>query len=557
MKLKFVLLIIILVSLKSAAAGSDAGLRREALQRWQSNRFGMFIHWGPVSLTGQEISWSRANSNTNCPNNGPTPVDVYDNLYKQFNPTNFDASEWVGIAKDAGMKYMVLTARHGDGFLLWPSKADPYNIGATPFQRDVCGELASAAHSGGMELGWYYSPMDWRDPDCRSVNNDRFNKKSQKELTELLSNYGRIEVLWFDTDGRLAAWDPVNTYALVRKLQPGILLDNRLEMGDHGEWVNQGHLRPNEDLYTPEQRIGAYDDKTPWETCMTLGTQWSWKPDDKLKTAAEVLSILARTVGGGGNLLLDVGPMPDGRIEPRQVEILKQVGIWMNKYGESVYGTRGGPWKPTKLVASTRKGDTIYLHILRWNEDAIELPGISRRIKSASLLDGTTVDVARRSGKLFVTVPSDRRDAMDTVVKLQLDGSAMEIPALEITPKIKATASNVFEKQEADYGPQMAFDDDSGTRWATDNGIKQAWITATFSSPRTVGSVSISESYDRVRKFEFQYREGADWKTIFSGTTVGEKFHREFSPIMAREFRMNILDATQGPTINEIELLPN
>jgi alpha-L-fucosidase len=146
---------------------------------------------------------------------------------------------------------------------------------------------------------------------------------------------------------------------------------------------------------------------------------------------------------------------------------------------------------------------------------------------------------------------------MDTVVKLQLDGSAMEIPALEVAPKIKATASNVFEKQEADYGPQMAFDDDSGTRWATDNGIKQAWITATFASPRTVGSVSISESYDRVQKFEFQYREGADWKTIFSGTTVGERFHRKITPITAREFRMNILDATQGPTINEIELLPN
>ena len=560
MKLKFVSLIIILLALRIAKAGPDSGLRHEAIQQWQSNRFGMFIHWGPVSLIGQEISWSRANSNTNCPNNGPTPVEVYDNLYKQFNPTNFNASDWVEIARAAGMKYMVLTAKHGDGFLLWPSKADPYNIGATPFQRDICGELAAAAHSGGMELGWYYSPVDWRDPDCRSANNDRFNKKSQQELTELLSNYGRIQVLWFDCDGRPnRLQDPINTYALVRKLQPGILLDNRLEMGDHGEWVNQGHLRPNEDFYTPEQRIGAFDDQVPWETCMTLGTQWSWKPDDKIKTAAEVLSILARTVGGGGNLLLDVGPMPDGRIEPRQVDVLKQVGVWMSKYGQSIYGTRGGPWKPTKSVASTRMGDAIYMHVLRWNEDSVELPDISRRIKSSSLLDGTAVDVVKRGGKLFITAPANERDALDTVVKLQLDGSAMDLPALEIAPKIKAAASNVYEKQEADYGPQMAFDDDSGTRWATDDGTKQAWIAATFASPRTVGSVSISESYDRVQKFEFQYRVGADWKTIFSrgSTTVGEQFHRKFAPVTAREFRLNILDATQGPTINEIELLPN
>ncbi len=556
MKFKFVSLIIALFAIREiAVAAPDSSLRQESLQQWQSNRFGMFIHWGPVSLKGQELSWSRANSNTNCPNNGATPVAVYDNLYKNFNPTNFNASDWVAIARATGMKYMVLTAKHADGFLLWPSKADPYNIAATPFHRDICGELAAAAHSDGMELGWYFSPMDWRDPDCRSANNDRFNAKNQKELRELLSNYGRIEVVWFDCDGLPAVWDPVNTYALVRQLQPGLLLNNRLELGTHEDWVNQGKLRPNEDFYTPEQRIGAYDDQHPWETCMTLGTQWSWKPDDKLKTPAEVLSILARTIGGDGNLLLDVGPMSDGRIEPRQVEILKQVGIWLGRNGGSVYGTRGGPWKPAKNIASTRKGDTIYLHVLRWNEDEIELPVISRPIKSASLFDGTKVSVVKRGDKLVVAVPADKRASLDTVVKLQLDGSAMDLAAIDVAPKIKATASNVFQNQVSDYGPQMAFDDDSATRWATDNGTRQAWITATLSSPQTIRSVAMSESFGRVRKFEFQYREGTDWKTIFAGTTVGEQFHQKFAPVTASEFRLNILDATEGPTINDIELL--
>jgi alpha-L-fucosidase len=554
MKLKFISLMITLFALKGlAGVTSDSDLRHASIELWQSNRFGMFIHWGPVSLTGQEISWSRANSNTNSPNNGPTSAEVYDSLYKRFNPTNFNAADWVATARAAGMKYMVLTAKHADGFLLWPSKADPYNIGATPFHRDICGELAGAAHSSGMDLGWYFSPVDWRDPDCRSIDNERFNAKSQIELRELLSNYGRIKILWFDCDGRPSDWDPVNTYALVRKLQPGILLDNRLEMGTHGEWVNQGHLRPNEDFYTPEQRIGAYDDQVPWETCMTLGTQWSWKPDDKIKSAGEVISILARTVGGGGNLLLDVGPMPDGRIEPRQVEVLREVGAWTARNAESVYGTRGGPWKPTRAVASTRKGNTIYLHILRWNSATIELPAISRTIKAASLLNGSKVKIVKRDAKMAVTVPADWRDSTDTVVKLQLDGSAMDLPALDVPPKIKASASNVFEKQVADYGPQMAFDDDSDTRWATDIGVRQAWITATLASPQTIGSVTISEAYSRVRKFEFQYRAGAEWKTIFSGTTLGEPL--KFAPVKAQEFRLNILDATEGPTINEIELL--
>lgn len=554
--LKFISLIITLLALPGLAA-TEASQRREALEHWRSNRFGMFIHWGPVSLTGQEISWSRANSNTNCPNNGPTPVVVYDNLYKTFDPTNFNASEWVAIAKATGMKYMVLTAKHADGFLLWPSKADPYNINATPFHHDVCGELAAAAQSEGMYLGWYFSPMDWRDPDCRSANNDRFNAKNKRELRELLSNYGRIEHVWFDSDGRPAVWDPGNTYALVRRLQPGLLLNNRLEMGTHDEWANQGRLRSNEDFYTPEQRIGAYDDRNPWETCMTLGTQWSWKPGDKLKTPGEVVSILARTAGGNGNLLLDVGPMPDGQIEPRQVEILKQVGDWLSRNGESIYGTRGGPLKPSRSIASTRKGDTIYLHILRWHDNAIELPAISRQIRSASLLDGVKADIAKRDDKILVSVPRERRDSMDTVIKLQLEGSAMDLAALDVTSQIKASASNVFQNQDSDYGPQLAFDGDSATRWATDNGTKQAWIMATLASPRTIRSVSISEAFSRVRKFEFQYRDGHGWKTIFAGATIGEQFLQEFAPVTAREFRLDILDATDGPTISEIELLPD
>ena len=417
---------------QTAAVTPDTNASAARLRWWREARFGMFIHYGPVTLTGKEISWSRANSNPKCPNHGPTPVAVYDNLYKEFNPTNFNAADWAGVAKMAGMKYIVLTAKHCDGFLLWDSKVDGYNITATPFQRDLCAELSQAARQDGLRIGWYFSPMDWRDPDFRTERNGEFIKRMQGEIRELLSNYGRIDLMWFDFDGREAVYDQADTYALVKKLQPEIIIDNRLDLG-----VNQSNrriLNSNADYYTPEQQIGAYDDRRPWETCMTLGQQWSWKPNDKLKSPAEVVSILCRVVGGDGNLLLDVGPMPDGRIEPRQVEVLKQVGAWMDVSGESIYGTRGGPWKPTPAITSTRKGSVVYVHVLKADGDKIELPALARKIKSASVLGGGKIETQTADGKYILHLP-EKRDPLATVIKVNLDGSAMDIPALAVGTK--------------------------------------------------------------------------------------------------------------------------
>jgi len=416
--------------------GSPGATRAVRMAWWREARFGLFIHYGPVTLTGREISWSRANSNTNCPNHGPTPVAVYDNLYKNFNPTNFNAADWAGTARLAGMKYVVLTAKHCDGFLLWDSKVDGYNITATPFKRDLCAELAQAVRAQGLHLGWYFSPMDWRDPDCRSQHNDRFVDHMQAELRELLTRFGRVDVLWFDSDGRPVDWHPATTYPLVRGLQPHIIIDNRLEMATFEQWKHQGTLRPNEDFYTPEQQVGAYDDGRPWETCMTLGEQWSWKPNDKIKSPAEVVRILCRTVGGDGNLLLDVGPMPDGRIEPRQAAVLKDVGAWMNVNGESIYGTRGGPWKPTEQIASTRKGNVVYVQVLKADGDTVELPALPLNIISATRLGGGEIKGETAGGKFILHLPV-QRGARPAVIKLELDGSAMRLPAMTLpAPKL-------------------------------------------------------------------------------------------------------------------------
>ena len=398
---------------------------------WRDARFGLFIHYGPVSLTGRELSWSRANSNPRCPNHGPTPVAVYDNLHKQFDPEKFNAAAWADIAKEAGMKYVVLTVKHCDGFLLWDSKVDGYNIAATPFKRDMAAELAKAVRADGLRMGWYFSPMDWRDPDFRTARNPAFVQRMQAELRELLTNYGKIDLLWFDTDGYSNDYDVADTYRLIKSLQPAMLVDNRLDMGTRASYKKQAIIPPA-DYYTPEQRIGSYDGQRPWETCETLGKQWSWKPKDHIKSVSKIIADLADCAGGDGNLLLDVGPMPDGEIEPRQVDVLKGVGLFLKKNGESIYGTRGGPYKPAAYGASTRKGNQVYIHVLKWPQGPVTLPPLPARVVSAKILGGENVQVQQTDQGLQFSVPPQTRDPSDTVVVLTLDKPAQPIPAITV-----------------------------------------------------------------------------------------------------------------------------
>jgi alpha-L-fucosidase len=408
--------------------------RDSRLAWWRAARFGMFIHWGPISVKGTEISWSRAGPRQGCPSKsaGTVPVEEYDNLYKQFNPTKFDAESWVKIAELAGMKYMVLTAKHCDGFCLWDSHASDYNILHTPFGRDVCAELAQAAHRRGMHIGWYYSPMDWRDPDCRTERNAKYVSSMQRQLGELLGNYGPIDLLWFDFDSGPVPWDQSETYALVHRLQPKIVVNNRLDLANYREY-QANKIGPNADYYTPEQKVGTFDDQHPWETCMTLGTQWSWKPDDRIKTVNECVRILVRCAAGDGNLLLNVGPMPSGEIEPRQVEVLNGIGQWLRKFGQCIYGTRGGPFKPSGEVYSTRHGNKVYVHVLKWTGDNVAIPTLPHKMVASKALTGGEVKIEQTGSQWFLHVAKSDQSDIDTIIELQLDGSAEEIPAMNLT----------------------------------------------------------------------------------------------------------------------------
>ena len=558
----------VLLLAAAAAAETPRKATPEALQAWRDRRLGMFIHWGPVSLTEKEISWSRANSNPKCPNNGPTPVAVYDHLYERFDPVKFDAREWVRVAQAAGMKYMVLTAKHCDGFLLWDSKVDSYNIKHTPFGRDVCAELAQAAHEAGMELGWYFSPMDWRDPDFRGPKNAEFVARMQAELTELLSNYGQVDVLWFDWDGREAVYDQANTYALVRRLQPQIMITERLDLGSGLDFKGQ-RLGPWADFYTPEQVVGGFDVTTPWESCMTISAhnQWAWGGHgDGVKSSRQVLEMLLRITGGDGNLLLNVGPMPSGEIAPEQVERLGQLGAWLKANGDSVYGSRGGPYKPGRWGVSTRKGNTLYLHLLAVPGAKLELPAPpATKLLKATALTGGTVTASATADTWTLDLSGVERQPIDTIVALDIDHPAIELAPLamrsgppSLATRKPAKASNVFQSQAA-YGPDKAFDEDDQTRWATDSGTHAAWLEVDLGAPQAIGRAVIHQAFpelQRIRRFAIEvWRDGA-WQACYQGQNMGEVLDVTFPPVTAQRVRLNITEATDGPTIWEFQLFP-
>ena len=537
-------LVILLATSLTAQGQSDPV---DHMTWWREARFGLFIHWGPVSLKGTEIGWSRGGERRGTGGTGDIPLEVYDNLYREFNPVEFDAREWVQIALNAGMKYLVFTSKHHDGFCMFDSALTEYKITNSPFQRDVVRELADACHEAGLKVGWYYSPPDWHHPDYRTANHARYIEYLHGQLRELCTNYGKIDILWFDGLGGTAEdWDAEKLVTMIRELQPGIVINDRAGLP--------------EDHATPEQRVGAFNRNRRWETCMTMCNQWAWKPDDTMKTLDKCIDVLVRTAGGDGNLLFNVGPMPDGRIEPRQVDRLAEMGAWLGQFGETIYGTRGGPYMPSAWGASTCKNSRVYLHVLDWNQvkdGRIELPPLPRAIIRHELLTGGAVKLENTPEALILHFDASARVEPDTILALEVEGNAEDLSPIPLPTEIvqgNFAASNVYESMDM-YSPAMAFDGNPETRWATDSGTHQAWLQIRFNEPRKISQILVSEACgDRIQKFELQQSDdGKHWTTFYTGEKLGMNGRARFEAITTSGVRLKILEATEGPTLWEVQ----
>ncbi|MCY1723461.1 alpha-L-fucosidase [Prolixibacteraceae bacterium Z1-6] len=435
--MKRILVLFSLLILFSQTHSSENSAKKDkTLSEFMDLKFGMFVHWGPVSLRGTEIGWSRGREVT---------VEDYDNLYQEFNPVLFDADEWIKTLKDAGMKYFVITTRHHDGFSIWPSDFSDYDISATPYKKDVLTELKKACDKYEIMFGTYYSICDWKHPDYplgspggktqkESGDMEKYIPFIKAQTKELIEKYN-TRILWFDGEWE-KPWTHemgLDFYHYLKGLDNTVLINNRVDKGRKGM---EGVTISDEyagDYATPEQRIGAYDVENPWESCITICNQWAWKPNDQMKSFDECIQTLIKTVGGGGNLLFNIGPMPDGRIEQRQKDRLKEMGDWLKVYGESIYETKGGPYKPTEKFASTRKGNKIYLHLFNWDASSVTVPAPGTdKIKSCGILKGEGLDFSQTANSLTVYIPASLKNQSVLTIEIGLVNNVLTIDTIEI-----------------------------------------------------------------------------------------------------------------------------
>ena len=400
-------------------------------QDFQDEKFGIFIHWGIYSMIGHG-EWVMDKENIN--------YKEYRHLADGFYPSKFNAEEWVQAFKAAGAKYITFTSRHHDSFSMFKTATSNYNIvDGTPFKRDVLKELADACQKHGMKLHVYYSHADWNRVDYpqgwsairtgRPTNQENFDSYLQfmkQQLTEILTNYGPVRCIWFD-----GHWDQKNRknfdwhldeqYALIHKLQPACMVANNHHYapkpGEDIQLFEQDLPGENTAGYSGTSKIG----QLPLETCLTMNKTWGYDiTDKKYKSNSYLIQKLVQAAGKNANLLLNIGPRPDGQLPVEAVERLKAMGEWLNKYGETVYGTRGGIVAPHEWGVSTQKGNKLYIHILKWNDRGLFLPITDTKVLKAVMFDGKQpITVTRTKAGVVLELPEVPK-GVDTIVELTL-----------------------------------------------------------------------------------------------------------------------------------------
>ncbi|TMI74268.1 MAG: alpha-L-fucosidase [Bacteroidetes bacterium] len=466
--------VILCYLLQSLNAQTNANDKR--MEWWREARFGMFIHWGVYSVPAGMYKGQRINRIGEwIMNRGKIPVADYQQFAKEFNPVKFDADEWVRMAKNAGMKYIVITSKHHDGFAMFDSKASKWNIvDATPYGKDILKQLAEACRKQGIRLGFYYSQAQdwnnpggaaarkvasegWANPDSAAIDaytekhnghwdpaqetktmSQYINDVAVPQVKELLTNYGDVAILWWDTPTGMTDEYAEKLNALLT-LQPNIITNDRLK-------------RPNYpgDYKTPEQRIPNLSelDGKDWETCMTMNETWGYKSyANNWKSTQTLIRNLIDIASKGGNYLLNVGPKADGTFPQESIDILKGMGAWMKVNGEAIYGTKASPFGLFTWGRCTKKDPDsypdgkhaiLYISVFDWPKDGkLLIPGLPNEITSAKLLaNGMVLKTSTTNEAAVINLPEQAPDPVATVIRLEVKGNVEPVPA-KPTDKVK------------------------------------------------------------------------------------------------------------------------
>ncbi|RFZ83390.1 alpha-L-fucosidase [Mucilaginibacter terrenus] len=425
---KLACMLLLVCSLSAVAQQSTytpAPENLEARKKFQDLKFGLFIHWGIYSILG-DGEWVM--------NEKRIPYDSYKRLADFFNPQDFDAKAWVAFAKNAGMKYITITSRHHDGFSMFATKKSSYNIvDATPYHKDPLMELAKECQKEGIELHFYYSLLDWGRADYAYGSQivdgkpvkgdwDSYIKFMKDQLTELITKYPGVKGIWFDGNWERpnANWHYDEIYGLIHKLNPAILVGNNHHLapkeGEDFQMFEKDLPGQNHTGFSGESTIG----KLPLETCETINNSWGFKITDRtFKSSKQIIQYLVNAAGHNANFLLNIGPMPNGKIQPEFTDTLNLVGAWVKKNGESIYNTRGAIVPAQPWGTLTSNGKALYAHITNApGEPYIFIPELKSKVTKAVLLGGAAVKFKQQPEVLFIYTSGVVMDPVDTIVKL-------------------------------------------------------------------------------------------------------------------------------------------
>jgi alpha-L-fucosidase len=398
--------------LASESGTPDADQRRR-MQWWHQARFGMFVHFGLYAAHGRH-EWAMEME--------AIPVAEYQRFTEGFKPAPGSARRWAQLARAAGMKYMVLTSKHHEGFCNWDTKLTNYNAAKYGPKRDLIAEYVAAARAEGLRVGFYYSLMDWHHPDGARCATDeaarrRFVDYTHGLIRELMTNYGKIDILWYDVAWPLdaAGWESEKMNRMVFQLQPDIIVNNRNKLPG--------------DFSTPEQTIKAEEGGRAWESCMTLNDSWGYQAaDDNWKTPRTVIRNLLTCAQGGGNYLLNIGPQPDGGIPPESERILRAAGEWVNRHGQAIYGTDRCKVSRSTYAGFTARGNTLYMHVHFWPGADVSISGLKNKVLSARVLKtGQDATVTQDGFRTHITgLPRMAPDSPVTTIAIECDGPPVQ-----------------------------------------------------------------------------------------------------------------------------------